>query len=342
MSTITRCKGCGAILQTDDPKKVGYAISVEHDYCQSCYRLFHYGESDIHFHPEDLPNLPHDAIIVMVSSVLHLDLLFSYPVYRYQPDAKYVYIINQIDLLPRGTNLDRLLHNIKRKAAGLHIPYEDLILMSAKNKEDIGHLKDYLVDLNEPHVYLIGVQNSGKTTLFKAITQDERALAMKKAGLTQEALKKAYGDMMIYDMPGLYQKGYLHEVLPYGIYKNLIPDKEIKPKIYQLSEGQSLFLEGLIAISFYGESINPILYVDQMVHIHKTKDERVLDLLDHKEKHFKIFVDVYEEKKIKIPEGKWQITFADMGFMHVMGPGWVKVHHPKGLHLSLSEALFND
>lgn len=342
MSLTIRCKGCGALLQTEDQNKVGYTLSTEHDYCQSCYRLFHYGESSMHFHPEDLPMLPPNAIIVMVSSVLHLDLLFSYPVYRYQPEAKFVYIINQIDLLPRSTNLDKLLNNIKQKAQQLKIPYEDLILMSAKNKEDIQHLQDYLKDLNEPHVYLLGVQNSGKTTLYKAITQDDRALAMKKAGLTQEALKKAYDDMMIYDMPGLYQQGYLHEVLPYGIYKNLIPDKEIKPKIYQLSEGQTLFIEGLIALSFYGESVNPVLYLDQKIRIHRTKDERVAELLMQKEKHFKIYALSYEERKIKIPDGKYQITFADMGFMQISGPGWMKISYPKGLHISLSEALFND
>ena len=78
--------------------------------------FFHYGESSVHFHPEDLPSLPPSAVILMVSSVLHLDLLFSYPVYRYQSDAKYIYIINQVDLLPRDTNLDKLILQIKQKA----------------------------------------------------------------------------------------------------------------------------------------------------------------------------------------------------------------------------------
>ncbi|HAX02939.1 MAG: hypothetical protein A2Y45_05860 [Tenericutes bacterium GWC2_34_14] len=342
MSSTIRCKGCGALLQKEDPNKVGYATSYDHVYCQACYKLFHYGESTLHFHPEDLPSLPANAVILMVSSVLHLDLLFSYPVYRYQPDAKFVYIINQMDLLPKGTNLDRLLENIKRKAKSLSVPYEDLILMSAKNPYDIEHLKAYLKELHEPHVYLLGVQNSGKTTLFKALTKDEDALAMKKAGLTQEALKRAYDGMMIYDMPGLYQDGYLHQILPYSLYKNLIPDSMIKPKIYQLKEGQSLMIEGLIGISFYGYTINPIFYVDQMIDIHKTNDERVKVLMAEKEKHFKVYVDRYEEKAFKIPTGKYQITFADMGFMHVSGPGLVKLIHPKGLHISLSEALFND
>lgn len=342
MLKTIRCKGCGALLQQESPEKVGYAVSLDHDYCQSCYRLFHYGESSKHFHPEDLPTLPANSIILMVSSVLHLDLLFSYPVYRYQSDAKFVYIINQVDLLPHGTNLDRLLVKIKEKAKFMGVPFEDLILMSAKNPHDIMHIKEYLRELREPHVYLLGVQNSGKTTLYKAITEDDKPLAMKKAGLTQEALKKPFKDMIIYDMPGLYQEGYLHQILPYGIYKDLIPDKEIKPRIYQLKDKQSLLIEGLFAMTFLGESTNPILYIDQNISIHRTSEDRIKDLLDHKEKHFKIYADRYEDKAFKIPEGRHQITFADMGFMHISGPGLVKIRYPKGLHLSLSEALFND
>lgn len=342
MSTTTRCKGCGALLQVDDEHKVGFTLSLAHTYCQACFKLLHYGESLIHFHPEDLPMLPAGSMIMMVSSVLHLDTLFSHPVYRYQPDATFIYVINQIDLLPKDTNLDHLLENIKKKAASMYIPYEDIILMSARNPFDIEQLKHYIETIHAPHVYLLGVQNSGKTTLFKALTQDHEALAMKKAGLTQEALKRPYKDMMIYDMPGLYQEGYLHHILPYGIYKNLIPDQEIKPKVYQLKNHQSLCIEGLIAISFYGEKLYPVLYIDQHIKIHKTHDERIKPLLAEKEKHFKIYADSYETKTFKIKEGVHHITFADMGFMHLFGPARIEITYPKGLHITLSEALFND
>ena len=101
-------------------------------------------------------------------------------------------------------------------------------------------------------------------------------------------------------------------------------------------------LEGLFGLSFYGESTNPIFYVDHLLRMHRTSEDRIKDLIEHREKHFKIFVDRYEKKDFKIPEGRYQITFADMGFMHVSGPGLIKITYPKGLHLSLSEALFND
>lgn len=340
MSTIIRCKGCGAVLQNEQKDRVGYVLSFDHDYCQSCFRLMHYGDSPTHFHPEDLPSLPQDSIIVMVSSILHLDLLFSYPVYRYQPDATYIYLINQIDLLPKGTNLDHLLDQITKKAKKMGIPYADIILMSAKNPFDVEHLKEYLLTLNRPHVYFVGVQNSGKTTLYKAITGDNEALAMKKAGLTQDVLSRPYESMMIYDLPGLYQAGYLHQFFSYQRYKKWIPDEAIAPRIYQLSEGQSLIIESFVALSFFEKTINPIFYIGSLVKLHRTQDGKVKDLL-HPFSDQQKELDI-EIKTFKIPLGLHQITLADMGFVHIMGPGHVKVYYPKGLHLSLSEALFND
>jgi len=337
---IMRCKGCGAVLQTVEKEKVGYALSLDHEYCQSCYRLLHYGESSIHFHPEDLPSLPENSLILMISSVLHLDLLFSHPVWRYQSEAKFIYIINQIDLLPKDTNLEMLLQNIIKKVKLMQVPYEDIILMSAKNPYDIDHLKQYVQSFTSQNIYLLGVQNSGKTTLFKALTNDNKALAFKKAGLTQEALEGMFDDQKIIDMPGLYQSGYLHHLLPYTVYKKLIPDQEIHPKIYTLNQGQTVFIEGLVAVTLTTETQPVVFYLDRNIRMHKTNEKRIHELLENKEEQFKIYADAYEEKGFRIPESKMQITLADMGFVHIVGPCHVKIVYPKGFHLSLSEALF--
>lgn len=340
MSVTIKCKGCGAPLQISDPIKVGYALTLDHTYCQACYKLLHYGDVHDHFHPEDLPRLSQDAVVFMISSVLHLDMLFTYPVYRYEPNIKYVYLINQIDLLPKSTNLDEMLKQIIVKAKLNRVPFHDIIMMSAINPHDIVNLDKYMRNFTETNLYLIGVQNSGKTTIFKALTKDEHALAFQKAGLTQETLVNQLGKHHIHDMPGLFQKGYVHQFLPYQTYKKLIPQEVIKPKIYQLKKNQTLFIEGLISITVSNLEQTVVLYLNNQVHIHKTNVERIKDLLSEKETHFEIYVDSYEEKSFKIIESKMQITFADIGFMHILGPNTIKITYPKGMHISLSEALF--
>lgn len=339
MNETMRCKGCGATLQDQNQDLVGYTPNLQNTYCQACYKLMHYGEVTTHFHPEDLPSLPSGSLIFMVSNVLHIDLLFSYPVHRYQSDATFVYIINQIDLLPRSTNLNLLLDKITLKAKKEHIPYLDIILMSSKNPHDIDLMKQYIHRHPTEHVYLIGVQNSGKTTLFKAITQDKNALAFKKAGLTQEVLSRPYGKHMIYDMPGLYQKGYLHQFLAYESYKRLIPDHEIKPKIYQMKPLQTIMIEGLVALTVL-KAIDIVFYGSDLVNMHKTNKDRVQALIEDRINQFKVYGSSYEKKTFKIPEGKYQITCADMGFFHVSGPAHIELTYVKDMHISLSEALF--
>lgn len=333
------CKGCGAKLQVTDPKFMGYALSLENDFCQSCFRLKNYGESHDHFHPEDLPILEKDALIVMVSSILNLDMLFEYPVYRYQSEGTFVYLINQMDLLPKQTNTDLLLENVIKKAKDLRVPYLDIIMMSAKNLSDIENLKSYLSEFKQQHIYLIGVQNSGKTTIFKALTDNKDALAFKKAGLTQEPLYHKMDHQVLWDMPGLFQKGYIHEFLPYDTYKKIIPDKELKPKIYQMKKDQTLIIEGLVSVSV-SKPTSLVLYLDSKIQIHKTNITRVKELFNEKEKHFSIVVDDYEKKVFRVSEGKQQITLADFGFIHLDGPNTIELYQPKGLHITLTEALF--
>jgi 30S ribosome assembly GTPase len=338
MSKITKCLGCGALLQNSDQNLAGYTYKLENPYCMSCYKLMHYGSVAEHFHPKDLPILEDHSLVFMMSSVLHLDLLFHYPVYRFYPNLKFVYIINQIDLLPAQTNLDLLIEKITSKAKSLNIPYMDLILMSAKNPKDLEAVKKYLVNQSAKRIYLLGVQNSGKTTLFKALTDQKNALALKKAGLTQEALEGTFSNKTIIDMPGLYQKGYLHTFLSYEQYKRYIPDKEIKPRIYRLKKNQSLVIQGFIAVTNDDDKIvSYVLYVDSNLNVIKTNDSKIdhhlaeVNILDQK---------AFESRTFKIDQGKSQITFADMGMLHLSGPTRIKIKYPKVMHISVTEALF--
>ena len=41
---MKRCRGCGAVLQTEDRTLPGYTPKAENDYCQRCFRLIHYDD----------------------------------------------------------------------------------------------------------------------------------------------------------------------------------------------------------------------------------------------------------------------------------------------------------
>ena len=335
------CKGCGAVLQNVDDTLVGYSPDLSKDYCQACFRLAHYGEVKDHFHPDRLPELKSKSLALMVSSVLQLDMLFFYPLHRYAPDVTYTYIINQVDLLPDSTNLDKLLENIMDQADAMQIPYQDIILMSAKNPYDIENLKDYIASYKVSNVYLLGVQNAGKTTLYKALVNDPKALAMNKAGLTQEALSAQLSPKQkLYDMPGLYQEGYLHQLLDYDIYKKLLPSKPLKPMIYQLKAGQALMFEGLIGLSVNTDT-SVVGYLSESVQIHRTNKEKLSELIKNQVLKDRVYAPPYETRTFTLDKGKQQVTFADFGCVHMDGPLKITLTYPKALHVSVTEALFS-
>lgn len=337
----TRCKGCGAILQNKDEHQVGYSPDLNKDFCQACFRLAHYGEVKDHFHPDELPSLKPKSLALMVSSVMQLDMLFFYPLYRYAPDVTYTYIINQIDLLPESTNLDKLLDRIIKRAKSMQIPYQGIILMSAKNEEDISNLREYIASFKTKNVYLLGVQNAGKTTLYKSLVNDTYALAMNKAGLTQEALSASLNDhQTLYDMPGLFQEGYLHQLLSYEQYKGLLPHKSLKPMIYQLKAKQGLLFEGLVGLSV-NKDISVVCYMSDRVKIHRTYQDKIVELIKEQTLKERLYVSDYETRTFQLKTGKQQLTFADFGCVHVEGPLHVTLTYPKALHISITEALFS-
>ena len=337
---VKKCVGCGATLQNTDKNNPGYVEDLNNKYCMECFKLKNYGVSNNNMYKLQLMNIEENSVCLLISSIMHLDMLFNYPVHRFQPFAKYVYIINQIDLLPRSTNLDMLMENVIEKAKREKIPYFDIIFMSALNNTDIENLANYILGFKEKKIYLLGVQNSGKTSIFKGLTKNQEALSLAKAGLTIEALEGNLEDKKITDMPGLFQEGYLHTILPYDIYKNIIPSKRIKPKIYQVSVNDAFIINGMIGIKYLkGPSQTLVFYINNNLDVHKTNVKKQDDLMKS-DKLSTLDIKSFEKKSFKLSDQRMQITFADLGFCQTITEGLIEVTIPKGLNITLTEALF--
>lgn len=335
------CLGCGTYLQTNNVSQTGYVIKLDNDYCQSCFKLANYGVASTHEHPNLLPEFEDNSLVVVITSVLFLDTLFKTNLKRLT-NNQVVYVINQIDLLPKDTNLDLFIKNLETKARQTQTEVADIILMSAHNQRDLANLKEYLLDYQQTKIYLVGIQNSGKTTIFKYLTNNTTALNLKKAALTQTTLTGKMGNKTILDTPGLYQTGYLHELYPYDVYKRILPEKTIRPIIYNLKAKDVTIIDGLVAIEIV-KIVRPsvVFYLNQNLKIHKTNVNKLTNLLANYQQHFKYGFDDYQATTFKLEKNiKYQVTLADFGFIHLIGPATIKVHSPKNLHLTLMEALF--
>lgn len=332
MKNSDKCLGCGSTKQTLNNNKQGYVKSLEHEYCFDCFQLMNYGKSYKHYHPNDYLEIKSGSLIFIVQSVMQLDLLFSQPITRIQPNAKYVYIINQIDLLPKDTNLDYILLNVKKLANKNNVEYEDIIFMSALNTNDINNLSKYILRRNESDFYLFGFQNSGKSTILKGLTKNNKVLSINKAGLTQEIITDKLGNKTIYDMPGTYVKGYLSDFFDFSEYRKMLPEKTIKPKVYQLRNTQKLVINNFIEISFNGrESTSLVFYLKDFNKIMKYN-------MKNENKYLKDSFD-YISKTFKTGNNKTQITIADLLFFQTNENINITIKVPKNMHLTFMESI---
>ena len=112
MLNKNKCLGCGATKQTINENELGYVKDLEHGYCLDCFKLKNYGEVSKHVHPNTFPEIKSSSLIIVIQSIMQLDLLFMQPITRIQPNAKYLYLINQVDLLPRDTNIEFIFTDI--------------------------------------------------------------------------------------------------------------------------------------------------------------------------------------------------------------------------------------
>ena len=326
------CLGCGAKLSLD-PKEVGYTKNLDMDYCMSCFRLKHYKDSKTHNHPKEIPNIKNGSLVLVVSSVLYLDLMFTYPINRYGENLKIVYVVNQLDLLPPQTNYNYLYERIRKEANLYHAEYQDIILMSAIHQEDIDKLKNYILSYkNVRDVYLLWVQNSGKTTILNALTNNTEALVDVKAGLTQEKITRKFNHLNIHDLPGLYQDNYIHNIMNYNEYRKLIPTSELKPLIYNLKDKETILINEIFALHLLNGNGSIVTYFNnlpiKMVNYQNLENQLLKDF-------------EYTKHTFKISDNKkYQITIADIGIIHLMGPKTLELTIPKGLHISMKEAFF--
>lgn len=332
MSPSKKCLGCGIELSLEINNS-GYTQNLDNDYCQACYRLKHYKEVKTHHVPTEIPKIRPNSLVLVVSSVLYLDLLFTYPIKRYQENIKIVYIINQLDLLPSQTNYNYLYERVRREANLYHAPYEDIILFSGIHKQDIEQLKSYLLTYDVDDIYLIGIQNSGKTTIFNALTGQTAPLTDVKAGLTREVISGSFDKYQLHDLPGLYQDNYIHSIMSYQDYRKLIPTKQFKPVIFNLNVKETILISNFLALHKIKGSLGTAVFYFNNLPAKKANYENLLKQLDS---NLTFSKQIFKIDKAK----KYQITIADIGLIHIEGVQTIELTYPKGLHISIKEAFF--
>lgn len=359
-----KCIGCGITIQTEDPKKEGYApaASLENEelVCRRCFRLKNYNElQPVSLTGDDFLNILNgigqkDGLVVKVVDIFDFNGSWISGLHRFVGQKDILLIGNKSDLLPKSIKPNRVINWMKREAGKLGLKPVDVLLVSAFKGHEMDEALERIDELRRgKDVYVVGCTNTGKSTFINQIIKS--ATGVKEVittshfpGTTLDLVEIPLEDgKAIYDTPGIINDHQMAHYLDESELKFITPKTELKPKTFQLNPEQTLYIGGLSRFDFIsGERSAFLVYVSNRLEIHRTKLANAENLY---EKHKGTMLAPPSEKSVaQFPElvrhefsikEKTDIVISGLGWITVQNPGVVAVHAPRGVDVILRPSL---
>lgn len=363
-----QCEGCGVKLQTETPDRLGYvpekAMEKTPLICQRCFRIKHYNEmSGVALDQDDfLRMLGHiggtQSLVVHIVDIFDFEGSLISGLQRFVGNNPVLLAVNKIDLLPKVSNWSKIRNWIQKQVKDNGLKVEDVVLCSAK--KNIGF--ELLLEKIDRYrggrdVYVVGATNVGKSTLINRLIRDysdlEAELTVSQyPGTTLDLVSIPLDDgKAIIDTPGIVYKHRLTELIDRADTAAVLPDKPLKPMVFQLNERQSLFFGALARFDFVrGERQSFTCYVSNAIQIHRTKLERADELYaEHKgelltppAKERLDSLPAWSKQPIRVPRGSQvDILISGLGWIKVNGETGadLEIHVPKGVKLAVRPSL---
>lgn len=366
MSEQHVCIGCGVKIQTANQDDLGYApiSALEKDMivCQRCFKLKHYNEvQDVNLTDEDFLKILNgigksNALIVKIVDIFDFNGSWLPGMHRFAGNNKILLVGNKVDLLPKAVKANKLINWMKHEAKELGLRPEEVFLVSAAKglniKETAAAIDEYR---NGKDVYIVGCTNVGKSTfinrIIKEVTGEEDVITTSHfPGTTLDIIKIPLDDeKAIIDTPGIINHHQMAHFIDKRDLKVITPKQEIKPKVYQLNEGQTLFFGGLARFDYVsGGRRSFTCHFSNSINIHRTKTEQATELYKKhvgemltppRREHLDSFPELVKQEFI-IKEAKTDIVFSGLGWITVNEPGAkVIAYVPRGVQSLLRKSL---
>lgn len=227
-----------------------------------------------------------------------------------------VLVVTKIDLLPSSLSPTRLEHWVRTRAReGGASKLTSVHLVSAVKNWGIKNLFDDVVGLagSRGHVWAIGAQNAGKSTLINAIG---KCIGGKVSHLTEAPVPGTTlgivrvegmlpGNVKLFDTPGLLHPHQITTRLTREEQKLVCISKELKPRTYRIKVGHSIHIGGLVRLDIEElstDSLYVTVWASPLLPLHMGRIEKSSAML---EEHFghQLQPPIGEERVEKL--GKW-------------------------------------
>ena len=261
-----KCLGCGALFQTEDPKKAGFIEKENFDkavICKRCFRIKNYGDyevinKDIKDYEKIFDEISKRRdLILFLCDIFTLDESLNY---INKLNGKVILVITKKDLLPKSVKEYKLINYIKKN---YNLNIVDIIFVSSNKNYNIDLLYN-LVNKRKVsnNVYLVGNTNAGKSTLINALIKsygknDSFITTSSLPATTIDLIEVKLNDgLTLVDTPGLVSPNNYLTNLSLKVVKKILPKVEIKPRTYQMKPNQSLLIGDYARIDYLSDEKN--------------------------------------------------------------------------------------
>ena len=364
-----KCMGCGAIIQTKDESKSGYieksVLEKHHEefYCKRCFNLRHYSKNnkvdmDESLLKEELDIIKKDkGLVCLVADAFDFEGTIHPKINTLLDTNNILLVLNKYDLYIKDLNLNKLLDYIRLYLKKNDIKVKDILLVSGKLNKGIDTLIAKINELrNGKNVYFVGMSDVGKSTLINQIiynyTGENDVITV------SSSLNTTLGNIFIplddksyiVDTPGIINHNNLVYYVSEDTLKKIMPSSYIKPKNYQLSPSQSLFISGFMRLDFLeGEKSSFTCSFSDNLVIHRTKlanadmfyEEHKDDILLYPTEDERLSLGEIHKRQIVLKKGiKTDVVMAGLGYVCLSGEGIIEVSHFSKIKVVIRKAIF--
>lgn len=362
---VRKCKGCGTLLQEERPDEAGFVpkLTLESKYCKRCFRMMHYNElPKIVASNEDYEHVIDDVIkknglIVFVVDIFAFKATFNKKMIDKLRNKNVILVANKYDVFPKSTNITNVVNWLSKQCEKIFFKVDAIHIVSSKKGYYIDDLtKTIDMARRDRDVYFVGCANVGKSSLINALLKkntnikDDVISTSMIPGTTLNEIRIPFfeDNKAFVDTPGLINENdVLNSLLPIS-YNKIMPDSEMKPLTYQISDSNTIFMAGLASVSFScSDRISVIVYASKNLYIHRCKSERVDEL------YLKQLGNLltpptpsevenlrYKEETIILDGSKKKdIWFSGFGFISIIGKCECRVKYLENTEVFVTDAI---
>lgn len=321
---MTKCMGCGAILQDKDKEQDGYVDNLKKEYCYRCFRIRNYGEYSKTIRTND----DYEIILKEIGKTNDLVVLVIdiFNIQNIENILKLLsndilLVLSKRDVLPSSLYEEKLLSYIDNKRI------IDKVLISSKKNYNLDEL---IYKINKykksKNVYVVGYTNSGKSTMINKIMKNysNNNIEITTSILPSTTLDtidiEIDNNLHLIDTPGILSDKSIYNELDSKELKRILPSKEIKPIIYQIKSIQTIIIDKFSKIGVEGKCSLVLFFSNELKIDRKYKELETND-----------FIELYIKDKDLVLNG--------LGFIKVTGEAKLKVSIDKNIEVSVRDSL---